>query len=61
MPDAPEQETAFLAFPKTGEQVFEFKGETAMLPGIFIFEPMIGDNEIEYCKNANNGNDLCKE
>jgi hypothetical protein len=61
MPDTPEQETSFLSFPETTEQVFYFQGETAMLPRIFVFKKMIGDNIKEYGENGKYRDAFCNK
>ena len=55
MPDAPQQETTFLAFPKAGKQVLGREAKVGMAPGVVVFEQVIGNNIEQGNKDAGNG------
>lgn len=52
MPDTPQQEAAFLAFPDTCQQIFILQRFAAVLPGILVFVQVIGYDVEDDSKNG---------
>lgn len=54
MPKHPEQETAFLPFPKRGNNVMNGQGSGGVRIGVVVFKKMKVNDDEQHAKNTKN-------